>query len=383
MRELMDQTNIEYIEKARYLAQSYIRPIAAELDRDQTYPWEIIKRLQEADLMGVWIPKEYGGQGAGILNLCLVVEELSRVCGAVGVAYAVNALGSFPIILSGTEEQKMKYLPEVAQGRKMIAFALSEKEAGSDAGAQKTKAILDGDEYVITGEKKWNTNGGAADLYTVYASTRPDRGTRGVSSILVEKGTPGFVIGYEEDKMGIRAVSVRELYFNECRVPVKNRLGEEGHGFANAMMTLDRARPGVAAQAVGLAQGALDLAVRRAKEGHFGREPLAHQQGMQFILADMATEIEAARQLVYTTARALDAGVKNISKLSAMCKLLASDVAMKVTTQAIDFYEEWGMLKNEPIEKFMRDAKITQIYEGTNQIQRLVIARSLLKEYSA
>ena len=176
---------------------------------------------------------------------------------------------------------------------------------------------------------------------------------------------------------------MRELYFNECRVPVKNRLGEEGHGFSNAMMTLDRARPGVAAQAVGLAQGALDLAVRRAKEGHFGREPLAHQQGMQFILADMATEIEAARQLVYTTARALDAGVKNISKLSAMCKLLASDVAMKVTTQAIDFYEEWGMLKNEPIEKFMRDAKITQIYEGTNQIQRLVIARSLLKEYSA
>lgn len=383
MYELMNSKNHEYIERARHIADNFIRPIAAELDKDQTYPWEVVKKLQEANLMGVWIPKEYGGEGGGVLNLCLVVEELSKACGAVGVAYAVNALGSFPIILGGSEEQKMKYLPDIAQGKKLIAFALSEKEAGSDAGALQTKAVLDGDEYVITGEKKWNTNGGAADLYTVYASTRPDRGSRGISSIIVEKGTPGFEIGYEEDKMGIRAVAVRELYFDQCRVPASNLLGAEGKGFMNAMMTLDRARPGVAAQAVGLAQGALDLAAKRAKDSQYGREPLAHQQAMQFQLAEMATKVEASRQLVYTAARALDEGVKNVSKISAMCKLMATEVAMEVTTKAIDFYEEWGMLRNEPIEKYMRDAKITQIYEGTNQVQRLVIARAILRELSS
>ncbi|MDP8208602.1 MAG: acyl-CoA dehydrogenase family protein [Candidatus Electryonea clarkiae] len=383
MYEMFDKTNHEYIEKARHIAETYLRPVAAELDREQTYPWEIIKRLQEAELMGVWIPKEYGGHDAGILNLCLVVEELSKVCGGVGVAFAVNALGSFPIILGGSEEQKKKYLPEIAQGRKLIAFGLSETDAGSDAGSLQTRAELDGDEYIINGAKKWNTNGGAAELYTIYASTRPDRGTRGISAIIVEKGTEGFEIGRLEDKMGIRAANVAELYFKDCRVPVENRLGLEGKGFGNAMMTLDRARPGVAAQAVGLAQGALDLAVKRAKVSQFGREPLAHQQAAQFKLADMATELEAARQLVYTTARALDAGVKNVGKHSAMCKLMATEVAMKITTAAIDFYEEWGMLTSEPIEKFMRDAKITQIYEGTNQVQRLVVARWLLKEYSA
>ncbi|MBZ0264958.1 acyl-CoA dehydrogenase family protein [bacterium] len=383
MYELLSEENHHYIEKARHIADTHIRPVAAELDRDQTYPWEIVRAMQKENMMGVWIPKEYGGRGAGVLNLCLVVEELSRACGAVGVAYAVNALGSFPIIVGGSEEQKKKFLPEIAEGRKLIAFALSETDAGSDAGALQTKAELVDGEYVVNGAKKWNTNGGAADLYTVYASTRPDRGTRGITAIMAEKGTPGFEIGYEEDKMGIRAVSVHELYFENCRLPEANRLGEEGKGFGNAMMTLDRARPGVAAQAVGLAQGALDLAVMRAKEDQYGRPALAHQQAMQFKLADMATRVEAARQLVYTAARALDAGVKNISKLSAMCKLMATDTAMQVCTDAIDFYEEWGMLRTEPIEKFMRDAKITQIYEGTNQVQRLVVARSLLKEYSS
>lgn len=383
MRELLNAVNNEYIDKARHIAETYIRPIALELDKDQTYPWEIVKRLQEAELMGVWIPEEYGGKGDGVLNLCLVVEELSRACGAVGVAYAVNALGSFPIILGGTEEQKQKYLPEIAGGRKLIAFGLSEIEAGSDAGSLTTKAEQDGDEYVLNGAKKWNTNGGAADIFTIYASTRPDRGTRGISGFIVEKGTPGFEVGKEEDKMGIRAVAVNELYLDDVRIPKENLLGMEGKGFGNAMMTLDRARPGVAAQAVGLAQGALDMAATRAKEEQYGRAPLAHQQALQFKLAEMATEVEAARQLVHTAAKALDAGVKNVGKISAMCKLMATEVAMKVTTDAIDFFEEWGMLKAEGIEKYMRDAKITQIYEGTNQVQRLVIARALLKEYSS
>jgi butyryl-CoA dehydrogenase len=369
------------MDRAREVAEQAVRPVAAELDRTGDYPWSVIEALKDADLMGIWIPEEYGGQGAGVLDLCIVVEELSRACGGVGVAYAVNALGSFPIIVGGTDEQKQKWLPLVASGEKLIAFGLSEKASGSDAGSLTTRAERDGDEYVINGDKKWNTNGNAASIYTVYASTRPDRGHRGISAIMVEKGTSGFEVGKREDLMGIRCVPVHELHFRDCRVPAENLLGEsEGKGFRNAMMTLDRARPGVAAQAVGLAQGALDWALRYTSERQqFGQSVLSFQ-AIQFKVADLATEIEAARQMVYTAARAIDAGLPNTSKFAAMCKVFATDVAMKVTTEAVQLFGGYGYCRDYPVEKYMRDAKITQIYEGANQIQRLVIGRALTKE---
>jgi len=380
MKELLPKQTQEYMERAREVAEKAVRPVAAELDRSREYPWSVIEALRESGLMGIWIPKDYGGDGAGVLDLCVVVEELSKACGGVGVAYAVNALGSFPVIVGGTEEQKKKWLPYIANGEKLIAFGLSEKVSGSDAGSLRTLAVSDGNEYVINGDKKWNTNGNAAEIYTIYASTRPDRGHRGISAIMVEKGTPGFEIGKREDLMGICCVPVHELHFRDCRVPAENLLGEEGKGFANAMMTLDRARPGVAAQAVGLAQGALDWAIRYTSERQqFGQSVLSFQAN-QFNVADMATQVEAARQMVYTAARAIDAGLSNTTKLAAMCKVFATDVAMKVTTDAVQLFGGYGYCRDYPIEKYMRDAKITQIYEGANQIQRLVIGRALTKE---
>jgi butyryl-CoA dehydrogenase len=380
MKELLPKQTQDYMERARHVARNAVRPVAAELDRTGEYPWSVVEALREAGLMGIWIPEAYGGAGAGVLDLCVVVEELSRACGGVGVAYAVNALGSFPIIVGGTEEQKKTWLPPVASGEKLIAFGLSEKASGSDAGSLRTAAVREGGDYVINGDKKWNTNGNAASFYTIYCSTRPDRGHRGISAIMVEKGTAGFEIGKREDLMGIRCVPVHELHFRNCRVPAENLLGAEGKGFANAMMTLDRARPGVAAQAVGLAQGALDWAIRYVSERQqFGQSVLSFQ-ATQFNVADLATQIEAARQMVYTSARAIDAGLSNVSKLAAMCKVFASDVAMKVTTDAVQLFGGYGYCRDFPIEKYMRDAKITQIYEGANQIQRLVIGRALTKE---
>lgn len=381
MNELLPPRTQEYKARAREVAEKYARPVAAELDRTGEYPWTVIQALKEYDLMGIWIPKEYGGHGAGVLDMCVVVEELSRACGGIGVAYAVNALGSFPIVLGGTEEQKRRYLPPVASGEKLIAFGLSEKWSGSDAGSLIAEATKDGDEYVINGQKKWNTNGGVASLYTVYAATDKSRGTRGISAFIVEKGTPGFEIGKREDTMGIRCVPVHELHFKNCRVPTANLLGgKEGIGFANAMMTLDRARPGVAAQAVGLAQGALEWAIRYTSERQqFGQSVMSFQ-AIGFMLADMAIQVEAARQLVYTAARAIDAGLPNVSKLAAMAKVMATDTAMRVTTDAVQLFGGYGYCRDYPIEKYMRDAKITQIYEGTNQIQRVVIARALTRE---
>ncbi|MGQ9495022.1 MAG: acyl-CoA dehydrogenase family protein [Thermoanaerobaculaceae bacterium] len=381
MNELLPPRTQEYKARAREVAEKYARPLAAELDRTGEYPWTVIQALKEYDLMGIWIPKEYGGHGAGVLDMCVVVEELSRACGGIGVAYAVNALGSFPIVLGGTEEQKRRYLPPVAKGEKLIAFGLSEKWSGSDAGSLIAEATKDGDDYVINGQKKWNTNGGVASLYTVYAATDKSRGTRGISAFIVEKGTPGFEIGKREDTMGIRCVPVHELHFKNCRVAAANLLGgKEGIGFANAMMTLDRARPGVAAQAVGLAQGALEWAIRYTSERQqFGQSVMSFQ-AIQFMLADMAIQVEAARQLVYTAARAIDAGLSNVSKLAAMAKVMATDTAMRVTTDAVQLFGGYGYCRDYPIEKYMRDAKITQIYEGTNQIQRVVIARALTRE---
>jgi butyryl-CoA dehydrogenase len=381
INELYTPRQIELRERARDLAENVMRPVAAKYDVEQTYPWEVQKAIKEAGLSGVWIPEEYGGLGGGVLDLCVVVEEFSRACGGMGVGYAVNALGSFPILVGGTDDQKERWLPPIAAGEKLIAFGLSEKEAGSDAGSMTTRAERDGDFYVLNGEKKWNTGGAVASFNTIFAVTQPDRGARGISGIVVEEGTPGYRVGKHEDKMGIRCVPVVELHFEDCRVPAENLLGgTEGRGFKHAMMTLDRARPGVAAQAVGLAQGALDLAIEYThKRQQFGQS-ISSFQGVQWMLADMATQIEAARQLVHASARTIDSGHKNITKISAMGKLMATDVAMKVTTEAVQLFGGYGYCKDYPAEKYMRDAKITQIYEGTNQIQRLVIARNLLRE---
>ncbi len=381
MDELFTKENIYYRDLAREVAEKYVRPIAAELDRTGEYPWSVIGALKESGLMGMWVPKEYGGAGAGLLNLCIVCEEMSRVCGGIGCTYVVNALGSFPIILGGTEEQKQKYLPEIASGRKLIAFCLSEKNAGSDAGSLQTRAEKDGDTYIINGDKKWTTNGAAASLYTVFATVNPDRGTRGVTAFIVERETAGFELGKREDLMGIRCVPVNETHFKNCRVPAADLLGgAEGRGFKHAMMTLDVARPFVAAQGLGIAQGALDLALEYTKNRQQFGQSISSFQGIQFMLADMATQVEASRQLVYAAARAVDAGVKDVSKISAMSKVFATDTAMKVSTDAVQLFGGYGFCRDYPIEKYMRDAKITQIYEGTNQIQRMVIGRALIRE---
>jgi butyryl-CoA dehydrogenase len=372
---------IDLQRRAREVAEQAMRPVAAKYDVEQTFPWEVQQAIKAAGLSGVWVPEEYGGLGGGVLDLCLVVEEFSRACGGMGVGYAVNALGSFPIILGGTPAQKERWLPAIAAGEKLVSFGLSEKDAGSDAGSMTTRAEKDGDTYVLNGDKKWNTGGAVASLNTIFAVTEPGRGARGVSAFVVEKDTPGYRVGKHEDKMGIRCVPVVEIHLENCRVSKDNLLGgEEGRGFKHAMQTLDRARPGVASQAVGLAQGALDLAMAYTHQRKQFGQSVSSFQGIQWMLADMATQVEAARALVHHAARVIDSGAKNISKISAMCKLMATDVAMTVTTDAVQLFGGYGYCKDFPIEKYMRDAKITQIYEGTNQIQRLVIARALLRE---
>jgi alkylation response protein AidB-like acyl-CoA dehydrogenase len=378
---LLSKQNIEWRQRAREVARSVILPNAWKYDRLQEYPWEIKNALAEAELMSVWIPKEYGGAGGGVLDLCLVVEELSRCCGGTGVLFAVNALGSFPILLCGTDEQKQKHLPPIASGEKLIAFGLSEKNAGSDASGQTCSAVRDGDDWVLNGSKKWNTNGPVADLNTVFAVTDPTSKSRRISAFLLEKEMDGYEVGYIEDKMGIRCVPVGELDLTDCRVGPEHLLGgKPGLGFKHAMMTLDRARPGVAAQALGLAQGALDFATVYATQREQFGKPISAFQMVQQTLADMATKVEAARALIYSAAIAVDSDAKNLTKMAAMCKYYATDMAMEVTTDAVQIFGGNGYMKNYPVEKYMRDAKITQIYEGTNQIQRLIVARNLIKE---
>jgi butyryl-CoA dehydrogenase len=381
VEQLYTPQQIELRSRARELAETAMRPVAAQYDEAQEYPWEVQHAIRDAGLSGVWIPAEYGGMGGGVLDLCIVVEEFSRACGGMGVGFAVNALGSFPIIVGGTDEQKERWLPGIAAGKELVAFGLSEREAGSDAGSMKTVATKDGDHYVLRGEKKWNTGGAVASYNTIFAVTEPGRGARGISAFVVEKDAPGYRVGKHEDKMGIRCVPVVEIHLEDCRVPAENLLGgDEGRGFKHAMITLDRARPGVAAQAVGLAQGALDLAMQYTHERQQFGQSVSSFQGVQWMLSDMATQIEAARQLVHHAARVIDSGHRHITKVSAMCKLMATDVAMRVTTDCVQLFGGYGYCKDYPIEKYMRDAKITQIYEGTNQIQRLVIARNLLRE---
>lgn len=369
-------------ELAAKIADEKIAPVAIQYDEEGKFPHDIVKILADSDLCGVYIPEEYGGLGGGIMEMALVVEELSRACGGISLAFAGTGLGTFPIILFGNEEQKQKYLPDIAAGKKLAAFGLTEADAGSDAAGIRTTAVLDGDEYVLNGTKQWITNGGEADIYTVIACTNRSKGARGFSAFIVEKGTPGFSFGKKENKMGIRASCTRELIFENCRIPKENLLAREGMGFIVAMKTLDRTRPGVAAQALGIAQGAFEEAVRYSKQRVQFDQPISSFQAVQHILADMAIQIEAARALVYQTCRYIDSGAKEFSKESAMCKVLASDTAMKVTVDAVQVLGGYGYMKEYPVEKRMRDAKITQIYEGTNQIQRNVIALELIKEFS-
>ncbi len=370
-------------EIAARVAKEKILPARAEFDEKQEFPWEIVKVLAESNLTGIYIEEKYGGTGGGVLDLCIAVEELSRVCGGISLCLAATALATFPIILFGNDGQKEKYLPQIASGEKLAAFALTEANAGSDAGAIQTTARKDGDSYIINGTKQWITNGGEAEIYSVVAMTDKSRGSRGASAFIVEKGTQGFNFGKKEDKLGIRASATRELVFEDCRVPADSLLGKEGQGFMVAMKTFDASRPGVAAQAVGIAQGALDEAVAYARQREQFGKPIISFQGIQFMLADMATQIEAARALVYAVAKAVDSGEKKVAKESAMAKLFASDIAMRVTVDAVQVLGGYGYMKEYPVEKMMRDAKITQIYEGTNQIQRTIIASNLIKEQAA
>lgn len=362
------------------IAEEQIKPVAAQYDESGDFAWDIVKLLADSDIFGVAIPEEYGGMGGGVMEMALVTEELSWGCGGIALAFGATGLGSFPIILFGNEEQKARTLPHIAAGKKLAAFCITEADAGSDAGGIKTTATRDGDYYILNGTKQWITNGGEADIYTVVALTDKSKGARGASAFIMEKETPGLSFGKKENKMGIRSSATREVIFEDARIHKDNLLAREGMGFIVALRTFDQARPGVAAQAVGIAQRALDEAVHYARiRKQFGH-PISSFQGLQFMLADMAIHVEAARALIYAAARTIDGGAKNIAKDSAICKTFASDTAMKVTTDAVQVFGGYGYMKEYPVEKLMRDAKITQIYEGSNEIQRNVIAAALIKE---
>lgn len=364
---------------ARRLAEERILPVRAQLDETEEFPWSIIHDIAASDLFRVFVPAEYEGLGGGCLELVLVVEELSRICSGVAISYAASALGTYTLIDYGTEAQKRKYLPDIAAGKKLAAFALTESGAGSDASAIRTTAEKVEGGYVLNGTKQFITNGGEAEIYTVIALTDKAKGARGASAFLVEKGTPGFSFGKKEKKMGIRASATRELIFQNCFVPEENLIGKPGMGFIMTMKLLDRSRPGVGAQALGIAQGALEAAVEYTQHRVQFGQPLISLPVVQNMLAEMAIKVEAARALVYAAARTIDSGARDYTESSAMAKVFASDVAMQVTTDAVQLCGGAGYMRDYPVEKMMRDAKITQIYEGSNQVLRNAIAIELRK----
>ena len=370
------------IDTAREITNEKIIPVRAELDEKNQFPREILQDIAKADLFSIFVPEEYGGFGGGCFEIVLAMEELARGCVGVATSFAASALGIFPVLIAGSEEQKQKYMPDIASGARWAAFGLTEANAGSDASGIRTTAVLDGDEWVLNGTKQWITNGGESEIYTIIAMTDPQKGARGASIFIVEDGDPGFTYGKKEDKMGIRSSSTRELILKDCRIPKDRLVGRRGTGFITVMKTLDMSRPGIASLGVGLAQAALDEAVTYAKQRvQFGK-PIISFQAIQHILADMAIQVEAARALVYGAAKHIDAHPKDMSKVSSMCKVFATDMAMKVTTDAVQVLGGYGYMKEYPVEKMMRDAKILQIYEGTNQIQRNVVGQELNKEYS-
>ncbi|MFA5858996.1 MAG: acyl-CoA dehydrogenase family protein [Elusimicrobiota bacterium] len=374
------------VDIARRIAQEKIKPIREHYDETEEFPWEILKEIAQADLCGLYIEPEYEGMGAGILSLILAVEEIAKVDGGIALCVAGTALGTLPLVLYGSPEQKKKYLPNIAKGKSLAAFGLTEPMAGSDAGAMKTTAVLKNNAYVLNGTKCFITNAGEAEVYTVFAVTNPTKGIRGLTCFVLEKGMPGFTFGKKEKKMGIRASPTRELIFQDCVVPKENVVGREGQGFIVAMKTLFSSRPGVAAQALGIAGGALDEAIAYARKREQFGQPIINFQAIQHMLADMATEVEAARCLLYFTCKGIDKDMSKVEKFakeSAMSKLFCSDTAMKVTTNAVQIFGGYGYSREYPVEKMMRDAKITQIYEGTNQVQRNEIALALIKEAAA
>src|ERR1700734_1765341 len=371
-------------EAVRALADDKIPPRAAEIDRTSEFPWDVYDALVKADLHAVHIPEAYGGAGADAISVAIVIEEVARACASSSLIPAVNKLGTVPLLLAASEELKQRYLPPVARGEAMFSYALSEPEAGSDAAAMKTRAVPDGDSYVLNGTKRWITNAGVSQYYTAMAVTDPSAGAGGISAFVVEKDDPGFSFGAPEHKLGIKGSPTRELYFDNCSIPADRMIGAEGTGFRTALATLDHTRVTIAAQAIGIAQGALDYATGYVKERHQFGKAVAEFQGVQFMLADMAMKVEAARQLTYAAAgkseRAMEgdpSGAPTFS--SSACKCFAPDTATAVTTDAVQLLGGYGYVRDYPVERMMRDAKITQIYEGTNQIQRMVMARQLLK----
>ena len=394
----------EEIKKLAYqIAVRDIKPVREKHDLDGTFPWDIVKKMAQADLDGVYLPAAYGGLDGGILELVLVVEQFSRICGGIALCFAATGLGALPIMLLGTAEQREKYIPDLASGKKLAAFSITESSAGSDATATKCTAKLDGDHYVLNGTKIFVSNGEVAETYVVFATTNPARGARGVSAFIVEKGTPGFGFGKKEHKMGIRANPTYEMVFQNCRIPKKNLLYKEGYGLFTAQTTFDCSRPGVAAQALGIATGAMDETLAYIRQRRQFGQPISSFQAIQHMLADNATRTEAARMLLYGTARSIDKAMKPVydkaiadkaivydvmqkmdvrryTKESAMSKYYCSDVAMQVTTDCVQMCGGIGYMADFPVEKYMRDAKITQIYEGTNQIQRNEVAAMLIKE---
>ncbi|MFC1991220.1 acyl-CoA dehydrogenase family protein [Chloroflexota bacterium] len=363
----------------RKIAEEQIVPVRAKLDETGEFPWEIMKHLADTDMFRIFIPEEYEGLSGSCLDLTLVIEELSRACAGITLCYAATSLGSIALVEYGSEEQKRKYLPDIAAGKKLTAFAVTEESAGSDAGAIKTIAEKVSGGYLLNGTKQFISNGGDAEIYTVIALSNKAKGPRGASAFVVEKGTPGFSFGRKENKMGIRASSTRELVFEDCFIPENNLIAKEGMGFIITMKVFDHSRPGIAAQALGIAQGALDASLDYARQRIQFGHAIFSIQSVQHMLADMAIQVEAARALTYAAVRTIDSGAKGAGKESAMAKVFASDVAMRVTTDAVQVFGGVGYMHDYPVEKMMRDAKITQIYEGTNQILRNTIASELRK----
>ena len=364
----------------RDLARDVIAPRAGEIDRTEEFPWDIVDLFRKQDLFALPFPPEYGGLSGSALTLNVAIEEVAKACATSALILAVQALGGYPIMLAGSDEQKERFLPDLASGKKIAAYALTEPGAGSDPAGMETKAVRQGDDYVITGSKIWITNGGVADTIVVFAKTDMAAGSKGVSAFVVDKDSKGFTATTIHGKLGIRGSNTAELHFDEVVVPAANRLGEEGDGFRLALRVLDRSRPGVAAQALGIAQGALDYAVGYARERRQFGKAIAEFQGIQFMLADMEAQTAAARAIVYWASQLIDDKAPGVTHFAALAKLLASDAAMKVTTDAVQVLGGYGYVNEYPVERMMRDAKITQIYEGTNQIQRIVIARDLLRE---
>jgi alkylation response protein AidB-like acyl-CoA dehydrogenase len=367
-------------QSVRELARDRVAPRAAAIDETEEYPWDVVELFRSHDIYSLPFPPEHGGLSGSALTLCIAIEEIAKVSATAALLLAVQALGGYPVMLAGSAAQKQRFLPDLASGKRLSAYALSEANAGSDPASMQTKAVRRGDEYVITGSKMWITNGGVADILIVFAKTDPALKSRGVSAFIVERDqAPGLTASQIHGKLGVRGSDTAELHFDDVSVPAANRIGNEGQGFRIALAVLDRSRPSIAAQAVGIAQGALDYAVQYAKDRHQFGKPIADFQGIQFMLADMEAQTAAARALVYHAAELVDRRSPEVTHAAAICKLFAADTAMRVTTDAVQVLGGYGYVREYPVERMMRDAKITQIYEGTSQVQRVVIARDLLR----